>query len=344
MVSAAVEVVRSSRSRGRRRTRLVLGALTVLVCAAAAVDVLLGTYTVTVADLARILGGEQIPGATFVVLEDKLPRVATALGVGVAFGVSGTVFQTMLRNPLASPDVIGISAGASASAVFAIVVLGATGLGVSTSALVGALGVALVMHLLARGGAAPGQRLVLMGIGLAAMLQAVTTYLLSRSDINTATAAFVWLNGSLGTSTWPRVASLLVGLAVLLPAAAAGSRALGALALGADVAHATGVPVERARVGLLVVAVCLCAVGTAAAGPVAFVAFLAGPIARRLLHGSVSLVASALVGALVLLVAELVATTLVPGTALPVGVVTGALGAPFLLHLLITTNRVGRGG
>lgn len=344
LVAEPVAVVRRSRTRSRHRARAVVGVLALLVAGAFAADVLLGSYSVTIADLVRILGGEQIPGATFVVMQDKLPRAATALGVGIAFGVSGTVFQTMLRNPLASPDVIGISAGASASAVFAIVVLGASGLALSLAALVGALAVALTMHLLARGGAAPGQRLVLMGIGLAAMLQAVTASLLSRSDINTATAAFVWLNGSLGSSTWPRVLYLVGGLALLMPAAAACNRALGALALGPDVASATGVAVERTRATLLVIAVCLCAVGTAAAGPVAFVAFLAGPIARRLLPGSVSLVASALVGALVLLGAEFVAANLVRGTALPVGVVTGALGAPFLVLLLVSSNRVGRGG
>jgi iron complex transport system permease protein len=342
--TAPAEVVRASRARSRRRGRVVVLVLAILVVGMFLADVLLGSYTVTIADLVRILGGEQIPGATFIVLEDKLPRAVTAIGVGLAFGTSGATFQTMLRNPLASPDVIGISAGASASAVFAIVVLGSTGWGVSLAALVGALGVALLIHLLSSGGAAPGQRLILMGIGVAAMLSAVTIHLLSRSDLNTAAHAFVWLNGSLNASTWSRVASLVVGLLILLPALAACAGHLSALELGPDVASALGVPVERARLALLVVAVALSAVGTAAAGPVAFVAFLAGPIARRLLHGRVSLVAAALVGALIMLSAEFVATNLVRGTALPVGVVTGALGAPFLIYLLVSTNRVGRGG
>ncbi|GAA4345073.1 FecCD family ABC transporter permease [Angustibacter luteus] len=342
--ASPAEVVRSSRSRSKRRGRVVVGALVLLAVGLFFADVLLGSYTVTFADLVRILDGAQIPGATFIVMEDKLPRAVTAVGVGIAFGVSGTIFQTMLRNPLASPDIIGISAGASASAVFAIVVLGAAGSSVSLAALVGGLAIALLIHLLARGGAAPGQRLILMGIGVAAMLGAVTTYLLSRSDMNTAATAFVWLNGSLGGSTWPRVVLLLLGLLVLLPATGLWARQLGALELGPDVASAVGVPVDRSRLALLVVAVLLTGIATAAAGPVAFVAFLAGPIARRLLRGNVSLVASALVGALIMLTAEFVATNLVRGTALPVGVVTGALGAPFLLYLLVSTNRVGRGG
>jgi iron complex transport system permease protein len=185
---------------------------------------------------------------------------------------------------------------------------------------------------------------VLVGVGIAVVMQAVTSYLLTRSDIRTAAAAFVWLNGSLSGSTWPRIGYLLVAVVVLLPLVAVWSRRLSALELGDDVASGLGVRADPSRLGLMVLAVALSAVATATVGPVAFVAFLSGPIARRLLGGAVSLLTAALTGAVIVLGAEFVAANLVPGTALPVGVVTGALGAPFLIWLLVAGGRVGRGG
>jgi iron complex transport system permease protein len=168
----------------------------------------------------------------------------------------------------------------------------------------------------------------------------VTSSLLARSSIRTATEVLVWLNGSLSSSTWDRAADLGLALAVLLPALAVLSRGLDGLALGDDTAAGLGVHVRRTRLGLLLVSVALAGVATAAAGPVAFVAFLSGPLARRLLQGRPSLVASALVGALIVLSADLVAANAFD-TRLPVGIVTGALGAPFLLWLLVTAP--GRG-
>ncbi|WP_354180162.1 iron chelate uptake ABC transporter family permease subunit [Arthrobacter sp. UYP6] len=309
-----------------------------------AVNILLGTYTVTIPDFFRILGGEQIPGATFIVMESKLPRAVIGLMVGAAFGISGSIFQTMLRNPLASPDIIGISYGASASAVTAIVVFGAAGSTVSLAALCGALVVALAIYLLSRGGAAAGYRLILVGIGFAAVMQSVVTFLMTRSDVRTASQALVWLNGSLNSSSWDRAIPLAFSLLVLLPAAAVLARHLRGLELGDDTAAGLGLRVEASRLGLLATGVALAAVATAAAGPVSFIAFLSGPIARRLLGGRNSLAVSALVGAVIVLAADFAGANLVPGISLPVGVVTGVLGAPFLLWLLVTSNRVGRGG
>ena len=339
-----VEVVRSARHSRDLRVRRRLVALGIAVVTMFFVDVLLGSYTVTISDFVRILAGEDIAGASFILMEDKLPRAVIGLFVGVSFGVSGAILQTMLRNPLASPDIIGVTAGASALAVFAIVVLGAAGTSMSWFALGGAGIVALLIHMLARHDGVTGQRLILVGIGVAAMLQAATSYLLTRSDLRTASEVLVWLNGSLNNSTWQRALILIVSLAVLLALLVFLSGAMSGLELGDDTAAAIGVPVERSRLGLLLVCVALSGVATAAAGPVAFIAFLAGPIVRRLLRGEPSLIAAGLVGALIVLGAEFVAANLIPGTVLPVGVITGALGAPFLLWLLVATNRVGRGG
>ena len=338
--AAAPGAVGTARRTGTARLRATWALLALAVLAVFVAGVLLGRYPVPLPDLLRIASGEVVPPTSFILLEDKLPRAVVGLLVGLAFGASGATFQTMLRNPLASPDVLGVTSGASAAAVFAIVVVGVTGRDVGWWALGGAAAVALGLHVLSRGVA--GQRLVLAGIGLAAVLTAVTSHLLARSTIRTAAEVLVWLNGSLSPSTWDRATDLALALAVLLPALAWLSRGLDGLALGDDTAAGLGVRVRSTRLGLLVVAVALAGVATAAAGPVAFVAFLSGPIARRLLHGRPSLVASALVGALVVLSADLVAANAF-ATRLPVGVVTGALGAPFLLWLLVTAPRTGRG-
>lgn len=325
----------------RRRTVLAIA----LTCTGAMffIDVLLGWYTVSLPDFIRIVGGETIPGASFIVMDHRLPRAVTALFVGIAFGISGLTFQTVLRNPLASPDIVGITAGASASAVFALVILDWSGALISAAAFAGALTVATIVYVLAHRRGPAAQQLVVTGVAVAALLYALTSHLLTRADIWTASEALVWLSGSLNNSDWGGVTRLGVALLALVPAAAAAARRLGPLELGDDTATALGVPAARARTTLLLTATALTAVGTAAAGPVAFVSFLAGPISRRLMRGQASLAAAALVGALTVLTADFAAANLLPDVALPVGIVTGAIGAPFLLYLLITTNRVGKG-
>lgn len=320
-----------------------------------AVYVLLGSYTVTIPDFFTIVinhltGGEKIPGASFIVMEHKLPRAVVGTMIGIAFGLAGALFQTMLRNPLASPDIIGISYGASAAAVTAIVIFGASGAVVSWAALGGALGVAAIIYAISRcagsgGGSrgnAAGNRLILAGVGIAAALHAVVNFLMTRADIRTAADVLVWLNGSLNSATWERAGILTVSLLVLVPAVTILAGPLRILELGDDAAAGLGIRVNATRLGLVLTAVGLAAVATAAAGPVAFVAFLAGPIARRIVRKP-SLPASALTGALIVLAADFFASNIAPvildGTVLPVGVITGALGAPFLLWLLVTSNR-----
>ncbi|MHA7223276.1 FecCD family ABC transporter permease [Arthrobacter sp. RHLT1-20] len=316
--------------------------------------VLLGSYTVTVPDFLRILaahftGGPKIPGASFIVMEHKLPRAVVGTLIGAAFGLSGGLFQTMLRNPLASPDVIGISYGASAAAVTAIVLFGASGAVVSGAAFAGALAVAALIYAISRSGSpgggqgsVAGSRLILAGVGIAAALQAVVSFLMTRTDIRTAADALIWLNGSLNSASWDRAGVLGVALIVLIPAVVVLAGPLRILELGDDAAAGLGVRVGATRLAIVVAAVGLAAAATAAAGPVAFVAFLAGPIAGRFVRKA-SLPASALSGVLIVLSADYLASNVAPlllaGAILPVGVVTGALGAPFLLWLLVTSNR-----
>ena len=328
---AALEVVRRARRRPRRRTALVLGGLGALLVTVFLVRITLGDFVITLPDVVRILGGTEIPGASYILMESKLPRAVLGLLVGLAFGLGGAIFQTTLRNPLASPDVVGVSVGASAAAVLAIVSFGLSGWPVSVAAVVGAVAVALLVR--SQAGPHAGHRLV--GVALAAALQSVVQYLFTRADEWDTQLVLRWLTGSLNGVDWPTIRLLAL---VLLPAVPvlvwlAGSTRVAEL--GPDAAAGLGVPAWRSDL-LLLVAVLLVAVGVAAAGPIAFVSFLAGPIARALNGGRTTLVGAALVGAIVVIGADHVAAYVVPDVNFPAGVVTGAVGAPFLLWLLAT--------
>ncbi|MET8851717.1 iron chelate uptake ABC transporter family permease subunit [Amycolatopsis sp. NPDC004625] len=334
---SAVEVVAAVRRRGAVRARAVSLLLLVAIVVVFAVSLAVGDFPVPLGDLPGLLFGGQGPAA-YVVTELRLPRAVTGVLVGAAFGTSGALFQRLLRNPLASPDVIGVTQGASAAAVVAIVLFGAAGPVVSAAALAGALLTGATIYLLARRGGVHGYRLVLVGVGVGAVLTSVVSYLMTWADVTLAQQALVWLTGNLNGRGWDHV----VPLAVLLPAALLQSRALAGLQLGDDTAAGLGLTVERSRLTLLVIAVALAAFATAAAGPVAFVAFVANPIATRLVGGArAGLAPAALTGALVVLLGDFVAQHLL-GAQLPVGVVTGAVGAPYLLWLLATANRAGR--
>lgn len=339
------DAVRNARRRRRTRVTLVTAALALLCACVFCVSLSLGDYTIPVPDVVRSLLGAGDRAATFIITDLRLPRALTALLAGATFAMSGGIFQTLVRNPLASPDIIGITAGASAAAVVAMLGLGLAGYAVSVAAFVGALATALTIYLLAWRDGVSGYRLVLIGIAVAAVLTSVISYLMTRSEVQDAQKALVWLTGSLNAETWGTVRILAPCCAVLFPLTVAAARGLRALQMGDELAKGLGVRVEGRRLALVLVAVALAAVATAAVGPVAFVAFVSAPIARRLVgHDGLGLVPAAIVGALVLLGSDLVAQHAVPGTSFPVGVVTGVVGAPYLLWLLTTTNRAGRGG
>nr|WP_246131054.1 iron ABC transporter permease [Cellulomonas aerilata] len=334
-------MVASARRRHASRRRTAVVVLVVLVLATFAASLMVGRTFYPPLDVLRVVAGQDVDGATFTVGTLRLPRAVLAVATGLCFGLGGAAFQTLLRNPLASPDIIGISAGASAAAAFAIVVLGLSGGAVSAVAIVAGLAVALAIHgLSARGGSA-GARFVLVGIGVAKMLESVTLYVLSLAGQWDLQEAMRWLTGSLNGSSWEATVPTLVALLVLGPVLLLLTRQLGALQLGDDTAAALGVRVGRSRLLVVVAAVGLIAFATAATGPIAFVAFLAGPIAARVVgrRGSV-LLPAALVGALLVLVADLVGQYAL-GTRFPVGVVTGVLGAPYLLYLIVRSHRSG---
>ncbi|MHA3682970.1 FecCD family ABC transporter permease [Leucobacter sp. HY1910] len=313
-----------------------------IVCAAGfAATLALGTTPVPLAEVVRALGGSG--EAVFTVQELRLPRAVLGLLAGAAFGLAGAVFQSLLRNPLASPDVIGISAGAGTAAAFGIVVLGAQGGTVSLLALGGAFVTAALITWLAAGPGAATARMILIGIGAAAILKSLLALILSRASSWDMQGAMQWLAGSLNGATWEAIAPLAVTCGVVVPVLLLSSRTLGVLQLGDDLAAGLGMRPAAARWALMAVAVVLLAAATAAAGPISFVAFLAGPVAARLHgRGPAPLYSAALVGAALVLWGDL-AGQLLFAHRYPVGVITGAVGAPALILLLLGAGRLRSG-
>jgi iron complex transport system permease protein len=336
-----VEAIARGRVRRTSRRRVICLVLVSFMIAAYAVSLMVGQRFYGPDDVIQVILGETVPGASFTVGELRLPRATLAVLAGASFGLGGITFQTMLRNPLASPDVIGITSGASAAAVVAIVIFKLDETAVSLLAIVAALATAMVTYLLSFRGGVVGTRLILIGIGIAAMLDSVVAYVIVRAASWDLATAMRWLTGSLNGTTWGQVLPLAIAAAVCVPMLLGQSRNLALMQLGDDAAVALGVRAERTRLVSIVAAVALIAFATAAAGPIAFVAFLSGPIAARIVgQGGSLVVPAALVGALLVLTADFVGQFAF-GTRYPVGVITGVLGAPYLVYLLVRTNRAG---
>jgi iron complex transport system permease protein len=319
-------------------------ALAVAVAAAFAVHVSVGDFPIPLRDVVPAIFGSGDDGTVFVAHELRLPRALAALLVGAAFGISGAILQAVARNPLASPDILGIMEGAAAAAVFAITVSNGGFVTVALASFLGAVTISAAIYLLAYRQGVSSYRFVLVGIGLGGAATAITLYLVAEATLFEASAAVVWLTGSLNAVGWETVVPLAIVIAVLVPAALALVHRLRALQLGDDLAAGLGVRVEVSRLLLLLVAVALAGVGTAAAGPIVFVAFLAPPIARRLVGAPLTVVPAALTGALLVLAADVVGRRLFAPTEVPVGIFTGLCGAPYFLYLLARANRSGAGG
>lgn len=346
---AGLVVVRSPSGRvsGRvdRRAVVVTTGLVVATAAVFVWSLAVGDYPVPVGRVVGTLLGDDTGGDGFIVRSIRLPRGITALEVGAAFGLSGAVFQRLVRNPLASPDVVGINAGAALVACYVVIIAHGSTAQVAGGAIAGATAAALALYLLAYRRGVSSYRIVLVGIGLTAILTALTNYLFTQAAIYEAQRAFLWLTGSLNGRGWDHVHPVSIALVVLVPVTLGLSRQLRLLEMGDDLSRSLGGRVDATRSALLVSGALLAATGTAAAGPVAFVALAAPQIARRLVGGrSLALVPAAVCGALLLVAADLVGRRLLAPTELPVGVVTGVVGAPYLLYLLARSNRLGSGG
>ena len=328
---------RSRRNSAHARKCLLLGGLAAI---AFGLTLMLGEPFVDPVEGVRILtGGHVESGSAFVVETLRLPRAVLSTFAGMSFGLGGVAFQVMLRNPLASPDIIGISAGASTAAVFGITVLGVAGTGLSALAIAMGLAVALAIYLLSYTDGVAGARLILIGIAIAAMLQSATSYMLNQAFVGDLQEAFRWLSGTVNGATWTQVRPVALALALCSPILLASARDIDTMRLGDDMSAALGVRNARARLIVILAAVGLIAVATSATGPIAFVAFLSGPIAIRIVgrRGSL-LVPGALVGATLVLAADLVGQFALPSR-YPVGIVTGAVGAPYLIYLIARPTR-----
>lgn len=318
--------------------------LTAVVLALAVFAIGTGEFAIPPGTVISTLLGGGDHGSEFIIREVRLPRVLCALLVGGALGVSGAVFQSLTRNPLGSPDIVGFPQGATVGALIVITIVGGSGLAVTAGALSGGALAALAVYTLAfkRGGTS-GYRLILVGIAISFLLLSITDYLLARARIEEAQEATRWLLGSLNGRTWDDVTPLAISLAVILPLAIPAGRALRALELGDDSAYALGQRVERSRLALIALAVALVSTTTVAVGPIGFIALTAPQIARRLTRtAGLPLVCSALTGAALTLAADIAGQRLLPDRALPVGVMTGAFGGLYLIWLLTTEWRKGR--
>lgn len=327
----------------------------VLVCViAAALIVFLGALSIGLGDypisvprvLEVIFQGEGSRVERLVVLEWRMPRVATAIAVGCALGLSGALTQTVTRNALASPDILGITTGASAMAV-TVIVLGSGGgfagwlaeIGIPLAALLGAILSATVIWALAWRRQADSYRLVLVGIIITALLSSYINFLMVRAELRDASQAQFWLTGSLARSEWSTTIPIAVLVIVCAPLLAWIAYQALATTLGPDLARALGQRVNAVQVAMLALAVALAAVAVSAAGPIGFIAFVAPQVALRLCGvPSPPLAASALTGAVLLLGADIVTQAVLP-VELPVGIVTSALGGIFLIYLLVQRTR-----
>ncbi|MFT4229037.1 MAG: iron chelate uptake ABC transporter family permease subunit [Microbacterium sp.] len=328
------------------RVLAVSAACVAVAVAAAVVAITLGEYPLTLDQVLTALGGGGKDFHRTIVVEWRLPVAVAGVVFGGLLGIGGAIFQSLTRNPLGSPDVIGFDAGSYTAVVVVILVLGSTNYwSLACAALVGGLVTAFVVYLLAYRRGVQGFRLIIVGIGVSAVLGSVNAYLITRADIDDAMTVGFWGAGSIGRVSWGSMGPSLLVAAVVVAAAAALAPALRRLELGDDAATNLGTRPGPARLGLMVVGVATTALVTAAAGPIGFIALAAPQLARRLTRSAgVGLVASAAMGALLLALAHLlsllIARVFQP---IPVGLITVCLGGLYLIWLLIRETRTHHG-
>ncbi|UCB32369.1 iron ABC transporter permease [Duffyella gerundensis] len=299
-----------------------------------------GNLAFTSAQVWQALTGSAPRNVALIVIDWRLPRVLTALLIGAALGVSGAIFQSLLRNPLGSPDILGFNTGAYTGVLVALVLFDQSMGGMTAAAMVGGIATALLVWLLAWRNGVDTFRLIIVGIGIRALLMAFNSWLVISASLDAALSAGLWSAGSLNGLTWAKLP--LTGTLIVLALLGAGllARRMRLLEMGDESACALGVPVERTRMLLMLVGVMLTAAATALVGPVSFVALVAPQIARRLGGGlRLLLPMSALCGALLLLGADFAAQRLFQPYQLPVGVITVSLGGLYLLALLVRESR-----
>ncbi len=322
--------------------RLVLSCLLLMLVslAVAVFSLRSGAVTLDFTQVFNALTGSAPRNITMVVTEWRLPRVIMALLVGAALGISGAIFQSLMRNPLGSPDVMGFNTGAWSGVLVAMVLFGQHLTAITLAAMAGGILTSLIVWALAWRDGIETFRLIIIGIGMRAMLMAFNTWLLLQASLETSLSAGLWFAGSLNGLTWAKTLPAAPLILLMFVCALLLVKRMRLLEMGDDSACALGVSVERSRLMMMLVAVVLTAAATAIAGPISFIALVAPHIARRL-SGTArwGLTQSALCGSLLLLAADLCAQQLFMPYQLPVGVVTVSLGGIYLIVLLVQESR-----
>ncbi|WP_199485069.1 FecCD family ABC transporter permease [Actinomadura craniellae] len=321
------------------RSVVVCAVLAVVVAGTAVLALMTGSYSLSPGQVLSALTGRETGIVHDIVVEWRLPRVAAALVFGAALGVSGAIFQSLLRNPLADPGIIGFSQGSHTGALIVILVINGTYVQLVSGALLGGMATAVAVYVLAYRRGVQGFRLIVVGIGVSAMLTSLNTWLILKADLDQAMSAAAWGAGSLNGVSWDQVVIGGACIAVLLLPAGMLSRPMRQMELGDDAAASQGVRVSPARLGLVLVGVALAATVTAASGPIAFISLVAPQIGRRLARtAGITLAPAAFVGALLCLASDYLAQHVAP-TPLPVGIITVMLGGGYLGYLLFTEAR-----
>ncbi|TFH52127.1 enterobactin ABC transporter permease [Actinomyces viscosus] len=322
---------------------LVLAALAVMV-----LTVLTGTYNISAADaLGTLLRGTGSDLDRFIVIDQRLPRALAAVLVGAMLALSGAIFQSLSRNPLGSPDIVGFTTGASTGGLLAILLVSASSTyQIGAGTIIGGLATAGIVALVTLRRGVGGDNLILAGIALSEMLSAANSYLISRASLQSAEAAKAWQYGSFNAISWGQVRPLLMAAIVLLPQVVWFVRPAAMLEMGDDAATSLGMRVGRIRGAMLGYGVVLAAVCVAVAGPIGFLALAAPQLARRLSRSvGITMVASAAMGALLLGGADFLAQRLLSPFQIPVGLISAALGGIYLIWLLMfPTDRAGQAG
>ncbi|ENJ7185380.1 iron chelate uptake ABC transporter family permease subunit [Vibrio fluvialis] len=316
--------------------------LTVLVIGLAAYALTIGRYPISMPDLWQVLSGQGSAVQERIVWNIRLPRIVTAVFVGAALGVSGGIFQSVSRNALGSPDVIGFTTGAATGAIAQIVLFEQGPVQVALAAILGGIVTAVMVYLLSRkAGVVGGYRLILTGIGIGAVLSALNGLMLVKGNIDNAVTANLWLAGSLHARTWSHAIPVMVGVIVLVPLIMLLARQLSLMEMGDDLATQLGIRVERVRLVMLLAAVILAAIATGSAGPIAFIALAAPQLISRLLCTSqLPVYGSAVMGALLMVVADLVTQLQPLNLTLPIGRMTGIVGGLYLIWLLTRSPKL----
>lgn len=331
----------------RRRFAVRLDLRSIVVCVVLAVAVIVlalvalvtGSYQLSIGQVASALTGGETGLIYDIVVEWRLPRVVATVVFGAALGVSGAMFQSLTRNSLASPDVIGFSSGSYTGALIVIILINGSYLQVAIGSLLGGIATAILVYVLAWRHGVQGFRLIIVGIGVSAMLASLNTWMMLRAKLEVAMSAAAWGAGSLNGVSWDQVGIGGALIAALLILAGMLSRPMRQMELGDDTAASHGVRIGVVRLGLIAVGVSLTATVTAASGPIAFIALAAPQIARRLARtAGITLAPAAFVGALLLGAADFVAQH-IASTPLPVGLITVMIGGGYLGWLLFIEAR-----